>query len=65
VTVLAAPPGILIGLVGQLLVLPWIGLALVALWAAAAAAISGPLLGLAARAVSKRRENLALVAGGK
>jgi hypothetical protein len=44
---------------------PGLALLLMALWTLVAAAISIPLLRLAARAVAPRRENLALVAQGR
>jgi hypothetical protein len=44
---------------------PLLGLALMAGWTAIAGAIAWPLVTLASRTIGLRRENLALVAGGK
>ena len=59
---LSAPPGMILYFGSER---PALALALVALWTVLAAAISIPLLGLAARALESRRENVALVAQGR
>ncbi|MND02516.1 hypothetical protein D3C83_219160 [compost metagenome] len=63
--VLAAPAAAIVLVVHRWMDRPWLGLALMAAWTALALAVSVPLLGLAARAVGPRRENLALVAAGR
>jgi hypothetical protein len=65
VVVLAAPPAAIVVLVHHVLERPALGLALMAGWSALAFGLSVPLLTLAAHAVTPRRENLALVAGGR
>ena len=59
---LSAPPGMILYLGSER---PTLALGLIALWTLLAAAISLPLLGLAARTVAARRENIALVAQGR
>ncbi len=65
VPALAGPPALLIGVVGHALGHHGLAFSLVVLWTAMAVAVTIPLLGLAARAVGPRRENLALVAQGR
>jgi hypothetical protein len=62
VMALSAPPGIALVFARER---PGLALLLVALWTLLSAAVSLPLLALAARAVGPRRENLALVAQGR
>jgi hypothetical protein len=62
VAALAGPPALLLFLLSGR---PGLALLIMALWTLLAAAISIPLLGLAAGAVPPRRENLALVAQGR
>lgn len=65
VAMAAAPPGVIIGLSTHAFDRPGVGLLLTALWTLLVAVIAVPLLALVARAIAPRRENLALVAGGK
>jgi hypothetical protein len=65
VILLAGPPGLVIALVGHRLARPGLAALSVAAWVVLAALVAGPTLGLAARAVGPRRENLALVAQGR
>lgn len=65
VMVASVPPALIIGVVAHQLARPGLALLLTVLWTLVVLAIALPLLGLAARAVAPRRENLALVAQGK
>ncbi len=62
VMIVSGPPGLILHLGRHR---PALALLFMALWALVAAALSIPLLGLAARTVGPRRENLALVAQGR
>ncbi len=58
----ATPPGVVLVFGRER---PGLALSLVALWTLFSAVVSIPLLGVAARAIAPRRENLALVAQGR
>ena len=64
-SVLVAPPALLLGVGRRWLESDGLVLLLVAGWAALALLLAHPLLALVAPLVRSRRENLALVAGGK
>jgi hypothetical protein len=65
IPLLVTPPALVLGIVQDRLDRPVLALAMIAAWALLAIAISIPLLHPVASLVASRRENLALVAGGK
>lgn len=62
---LSSVPGLILSVVDHTMQHPGLSFVLILLWTAIAAVVSIPLLGLAARAVTPRRENLVLVARGR
>ncbi len=65
VLTLASVPTAILAIVERQMQRPGLALALVVLWTIVAALIALPLIGVAARAIAPRRENLVLVARGR